>query len=293
MESVLPRGAHRRPLFDSLPPRSAQVFHGLNQRLPNGRLRRAVSTFHDLFVLTSDYSTPEYRRRFAAQARNAAERSSLVIAVSDFTAGQVHDLLGVERSRLRVIPHGVRASNVAEVPPPREKMILSVGAIQKRKNVVRLVEAFERLEEGWQLVLAGSFGFEAEQILDRIQNSSRRKDILVPGYVTASMLSELYLRAMVFAFPSLDEGFGMPVLEAMAYGVPVITSNRSALPEVAGDAAIVVDPTSVEELTRALKTVIEQDGLRKLLRERGLKRAAGFTWHEAVRRTWSVYQELC
>jgi O-antigen biosynthesis alpha-1,2-mannosyltransferase len=292
MASVLPRAAHRWILLDSLPPRSATVFHGLNQRLPHGQLPRTVSTFHDLFVLTADYSTSEFRQRFAFQARDAAERSSLVIAVSEFTARQVHELLGVERSRLRVIPHGVRLAEIRDDAPVREKMILHVGAIQKRKNIARLVEAFERLEPGWKLVLAGSFGFGSEEILDRIRDSPRSRDIVVPGYVTRSTLRQLYLRAMIFAFPSLDEGFGMPVLEAMACGLPVVTSNRSALPEVAGDAALLVDPTNVDELAQALQTIIKQDGLQKMLRERGLARAAKFSWSEAIAKTWDVYQEL-
>ena len=293
MASVLPRAAHRRILIDSLPPRSASLFHGLNQRLPGGRLARAVSTFHDLFVLTADYSTAEFRQRFAAQARDAAERSSLVIAVSEFTASQVHELLGVERSRLRVIPHGVRLPETRDGSPARENMILHVGAIQKRKNIVRLIEAFERLQPGWKLVLAGSLGFGSEEILERIQSSPRASDIVVPGYVTRALLAQLYLRAMIFTFPSLDEGFGMPVLEAMACGLPVVTSNRSALPEVAGDAAILVDPTSVDELAQAMKTIIEQEGLRKMLRERGLERASKFSWNEVVTKTWEVYRELC
>ena len=122
---------------------------------------------------------------------------------------------------------------------------MSVGAIQRRKNIVRLVEAFEQLASGWKLVLAGSFGFGSEAALQRIERSPRKQDIQVLGYVSDSQLEELYRRASIFAFPSLDEGFGMPVLDAMARGVPVLTSNVSAMPEVAGDAALLVDPTDV------------------------------------------------
>ena len=292
LASILPPAARRRLLLDSFPSGASTLFHGLNQRLPSGRLRRAVSTFHDLFVLTAEYSTPEFRQRFTALARDAARRSDLVIAVSAFTAGQVESLLGVERSRLRVIHHGVHVPSEHDVPRRREKIILHVGAIQKRKNLIRLIQAFERLADDWRLVLAGSAGYEAEDVLLRIEESPRRKDITVTGYVSRSTLSELYSRAMVFAFPSLDEGFGMPVLEAMAYGVPVVTSNRSALAEVAGDAAILVDPTDAEELTHGLRTVIEQDGLRRLLCDRGRQRASQWTWRQAIDKTWDVYQEL-
>lgn len=171
-------------------------------------------------------------------------------------------------------------------------MILHVGAIQRRKNVARLVEAFECLERDWQLVVAGSVGYGGEDILRRIDASPCRGRIHVHGYVTDQALAELYQRAAVFAFPSLDEGFGMPVLEAMAAGVPVLTSNRSALPEVAGDAALLVDPTDVEAIAEALRKLAADERLRNELADKGLERASACTWDEAVRKTWTVYDEL-
>jgi glycosyltransferase involved in cell wall biosynthesis len=286
----LPPNCSRRLLFETYAPPTAGIYHGLNQRLPQARLRRAVSTFHDLFVLTGDYSSDEFKRRFAELARSAAERSDLIIAVSEFAASQVRDLLGVAASRIRVVPHGVLPAVAYGLP--REKMILHVGAIQKRKNIVRLIEAFEQTSEDWRLVLAGSFGFGATEILGRIAASPRKADIRVPGYVSREQLARLYARASVFAFPSLDEGFGMPVLEAMAAGVPVLTSNRSALAEVSGDAAILVDPTDDEAVTSALRRLTTDEALRRDLIGRGLKRAADFTWENAVAKTWAVYQEL-
>ena len=124
--------------------------------------------------------------------------------------------------------------------------MLHVGAIQKRKNVHRLIEAFSRLPEPWTLVLAGSAGYGAEEIL-----AKATERVKVTGYLTNEQLSDLYRRASIFAFPSLDEGFGMPVIEAMAYGVPVLSSNSSALPEVCGDAAILVDPTNTDQIAES------------------------------------------
>jgi glycosyltransferase involved in cell wall biosynthesis len=112
------------------------------------------------------------------------------------------------------------------------------------------------------------------------------------GYTTTAELAAWYSRASVFAFPSLDEGFGMPVLEAMAAGTPVITSNRSALPEVAGDAALLVNPEDTDELRRALAEVTGSEDLRRELSQRGLERAKSFRWEDAVRRTWELYGEL-
>jgi glycosyltransferase involved in cell wall biosynthesis len=287
----LPANVSRRLLRENRAP-SADLFHGLNQRLGAARHRRSVTTFHDLFVMSGDYSTLEFRERFAAQARAAAERSDLIIAVSAFTARQVEELLNVEPSRLRVIPHGTRRTPSSSGPVSREPIVLSVGAIQRRKNIVRLVEAFEHTPPGWRLHLAGSFGFEAEEALTRIANSSRKRDIKVLDYVTSAELEELYRRASIFAFPSLDEGFGMPVLDAMARGIPVLTSNRSAMPEVAGDAALLVDPTDVQSIADGLCRLIADSQLRDAFVRAGLRRAQGFTWEKSVEATWKVYQEL-
>lgn len=286
----LPPNCTRFLLQEPLVPRSADLFHGLNQRLPTKRLRRTVTTFHDLFVMTGDYSTAEFRARFTEQALRAAAESDRIIAVSEFTATQVVQLLGVERSRISVVHHGVRIPGLR--PKPTENVILHVGAIQKRKNISRLVQAFESGPAGWRLVLAGSSGFGAEEILKRIEESPARDRISILGYVNAETLTDWYSRAAMLAFPSLDEGFGIPILEAMASGVPVITSNRSAPAEVAGDAAVLVNPESVEEIANALRRVAGDEGLRQDLKQRGLALAKQSTWEKAVDQTWSVYREL-
>ena len=289
-QEQLPSTVRRRLLAEPLGPRNAALFHGLNQRLPRLPMRRAIATFHDLFVLTGEYSTAEFRARFAEQARDAAARSSVLITVSEFTKGQVVDLLGVEPSRVYAIPHGIRSLPLPNVP--REKVILNVGAIQKRKNIARLVKAFEAVDPDWRLVLAGSAGYGAEEILAAISRSPAARRISVAGYVSPGALAEWYARAQVFAFPSLDEGFGMPVLEAMAAGVPVITSNRSALPEVAGDAALLVNPEDTEELAGALRRLTCEDEFRHQLVRLGTLRARLFTWEKAVRETWDVYRRV-
>jgi glycosyltransferase involved in cell wall biosynthesis len=192
-----------------------------------------------------------------------------------------------------VVHHGIRPLTVAEDSGHRrEKVILNVGAIQKRKNIARLVEAFEGVAPEWHLVLAGSQGYGAEEAMERIERSPARERIRVTGYVPAAELAGWYARASVFAFPSLDEGFGMPVLEAMAAGVPVVTSNRSALPEVAGDAAMLVNPEDTDALRQALVDLTGSPDLAGELAGRGRTRARMFTWEKAVRETWDVYRTL-
>jgi glycosyltransferase involved in cell wall biosynthesis len=277
------------------------LFHGLNQRLPRFHLGPAVVTFHDLFVLTGEYSTPEFRARFARQARDAAARADIVIAISEFTRSQVISLLGVEPARVRVVHHGARvlafpgeASHGTALfdETARQKVILNVGAIQKRKNIARLVEAFEAVDPAWRLVLIGSSGYGAAEIHTRIAASPARERISVLGYVTPDELAAWYARAMVFAFPSLDEGFGMPLLEAMTAGTPVLTSSRSALPEVAGEAALLADPEDTGALVHALQRLTRDEELRARLSLLGVERARLFTWEKAVEQTWNVYMDL-
>jgi glycosyltransferase involved in cell wall biosynthesis len=296
LSDTLPANASRRLLSGA--PR-ADLFHALNQRvdtMPRDKsAQRTVCTFHDLFALTGEYSTAEFRARFSEQARRAAERSDAIIAVSQFTAAQVTELLGVEPARVHVIPHGVRIAAANQTTPvnAREQLVLFVGAIQKRKNIARLVRAFETMPPGWRLVLAGATdGYAAAAELHAVEMSPRRHDIELTGYVSTRTLESLYARASIFAFPSLDEGFGIPVLEAMAHGVPVITSNRSALPEAAGDAALLVDPFATDALAAALNQLAADADLRELLAAKGRERARMFSWEAAVAKTWDVYQTL-
>ena len=287
----LPPNVRRRLLAEPLGPRSAFLFHGLNQRLPKVPLARAIATFHDLFVMSGEYSTPEFRERFTAQARDAAARASAIIAVSAFTKGQVVSLLGVDAEKVRVVHHGTRK---LRFPPGvrREKIILNVGAVQTRKNIARLVEAFETVDSSWRLVIVGARGYGSGEILRRIGQSPARDRISVTGYVSPETLAAHYASAMIFAFPSLDEGFGMPLLEAMAAGIPIVTSNRSALPEVAGDAAILVDPESTAPLGKALRDLAGSPERRHELSLLGEKRAELFTWEKAVSETWQIYQDV-
>jgi glycosyltransferase involved in cell wall biosynthesis len=293
----------RRLLQPPLPTFNADLFHALNQRVDRRPAKKVISTFHDLFVMTGEYSSPDFRKRFTEQARRAARNSDLIIAVSEFTANQVSSLLQFDSSRIRIVPHGVRQPAM-QSGSQRENIILFVGALQIRKNVIRLIQAFEglsgchrqdrdRFGNSWRLVLAGApSGYQADHILDRIAKSKCRDHIEVAGYISQSELESLYSRASIFALPSLDEGFGIPVLEAMAHGVPVITSNRSALVEVAGDAALLVNPYEAEELQCALKRLMKDPALRAQFSDVGRARAKCYTWDRAVKATYSIYQEL-
>ena len=282
----------KRPLLPPIPTFRADIFHALNQRVDRRPAKIVISTFHDLFVLTGEYSTPDFRTRFAAQARQAAAHSDFIIAVSEFTAAQIVDLLSFDRSKIRVVSHGVHSpQRVVSTGAAREKIVLFVGALQIRKNVRRLVQAFRCLPQDWRLVLAGApHGYGADRILEEIPSNSAGR-VEVTGYITRDRLLELYSRASIFAFPSLDEGFGIPILEAMAQGVPVVTSNRSALAEVAGNAALLIDPEETDQLCDALKRLAEDEVLRTKLASLGRHRAQRFTWERTLTKTFEVYKE--
>ena len=170
--------------------------------------------------------------------------------------------------------------------------MLHVGALQVRKNVERLIAAFEACGRPGHLVLAGSLGFGSERILDTIRRSASRKRIVLAGHVSDGTRASLYAEAEALLFPSLDEGFGLPVVEAFSLGLPVVTSNVAAMPEVAGDAAVLVDPRDTDAIASGLEAVLNNAKLRSRLRQRGLARAGGFTWRKCAARTWEVYERL-
>ena len=299
-----PANASRRileaPLL-RLSARGLQLFHGLNQRLPPLVGVPTVATFHDLFAITGEFSTGEFKERFARLARETARRADHVIAVSSHTARQVQTKLGVPRSRITVVHHGVETLAVPSRARREQALaalgvakpfVLHVGALQVRKNVERLVAAFEASGQTAQLVLAGSLGFGASRILERIRRSAVRDSVLLAGHVSDATRASLYAEAEALLFPSLDEGFGLPVIEAFSVGLPVITSDVSALPEVAGDAAVLVDPRNTDEIARGLQAVLEDPGLRSALRRKGLARASKFTWERCAEQTWRVYERL-
>jgi glycosyltransferase involved in cell wall biosynthesis len=287
----LPPNVRIRRLSSHKGDRTAPLFHGLNQRLPELRFCRQVATFHDLFVLSGDYSTPEFRQRFAAQAREAASAADLIIAVSAFTASQVEHYLNVPADRIRVIHHGV-LSRPVRADISREKIILCVGALQKRKNQTALIRAFRATPPDWTLVLAGSEGYEAQAVLREAADSPAHARIHVTGYISDAEIARWYAKASIFAFPSLDEGFGMPALEAMAAGIPVIAGDRSSLPEICGHAAMLVDPASDEELAHAVNILTADENLRMKMIATGKEHAAKFRWDAAVEKTLAVYKEL-
>lgn len=268
-----------------------------------------VVTVYDMGLLRyREFATPWMVYHARAVHPIAIRRADAIISISDFARGEIVEMLCLPRERITVIPLGVSprffavpsAEDLADVRQRldlRRPFILHVGVLSPRKNLERLMGAYRRLRAAGQidheLVLAGSRGWRDEGILRRAATlDPSGRDIRWIGHVEDGDLPALYHLADLFAYPSLYEGFGIPPLEAMAAGTPVVASNAAAIPEVLGDAALLVDPTDEDALAEGLRRALLSEGTRRELRERGRARAATFTWERTVRETLAVYDRV-
>ncbi len=265
-----------------------------------GRLP-AVVTIHDLSVLHAPHDFRPWFRNYARVViPRLARRVARVITVSEATRRDVLEHLRLPEDRVIAVPNGVAINHGHGTPGPYQlppRYVLAVGTLQPRKNLIRLFQAIRLLAErpatrDIVLVHAGGYGWLANDVLRAAQAPELRGRVRLLGYVAHEHLACLYARARVLAYPSLFEGFGLPVLEAMASGCPVVTSDRSSLPEVAGDAAVLVDPDSIEAIAEGIRRVWEDDALVRDLGARGRARAQLFSWERTARLTAEVYASI-
>ena len=263
----------------------------------------SVVTVHDVLPLrTPEHFSQLIARRYAVLARLSARRAARVVTGSEHSRDEIAELLDVPLERIRVTPYGVEplfrpveadlellAERFGVTPP----YVLCVGTLEPRKNLTGAVRAFERAHAAFRdhsLVLIGGRGWKGGE-LERLLRETRAP-VIPTGYVSEEGLVALYSSADCFLFPSFAEGFGFPVLEAMACGTPVVAGDRSSLPEVVGDAGLLVDPASTEALADAVRRVLGSAELRHDLSRRGLERSRLFTWERTADATVDVYREL-
>ena len=266
----------------------------------------SVVTFHDLsFYLMPDAFNLQNRLYLQFFSRLAARRARRFIAVSEATRQDLVRLLGVDPARIDVVYNGVDERFQPEADPERvarfraarslpEQFILYLGTLEPRKNIPVLLRAYaaaRRRGVSAPLVLAGGRGWRDQLIAPLIEELGISDAVRLVGFVPMDEQALWYNAATLFAFPSRYEGFGFPVLEAMACGTPVIASNRSALPEIVGDAGVLVDPDDPERLAEALVSLLHDDARREDLARRGRQRAERFTWDKAARATLRSYQQ--
>ncbi len=284
------------------------VVHAPGPAVPPRGGAQLVVTIHDLAALRFPDRYPrEARVTLKRGALLAAREAALIICPSWSTAVDVEALLDVEPSRLRVVPHGVRHAvdgALGEAATSEElarhdverPYVLWIGTQEQRKNVQAVLDAFARVgrrrpELG--LVLHGPNGWLGNEVAEGLERRGiADRTVVSEGRLSHSALTALYTGAEVFVYPSLYEGFGLPVLEAMACGTPVVTSDQSALPECVGDAGLLVDPLDHDALADAIERVLGDPRLAAELGDAGMLRASSFTWSETARKTWAVYEEL-
>jgi glycosyltransferase involved in cell wall biosynthesis len=286
------------------------LYHGTNFKMQTVGRYGGVVTIHDLWLDRH----PEYSKKMLGQwpssfkTRQTALRARKAITVSEFSARELVELYGLKREHIVVIPNGVSKDFVPRRDDPAmvelrkriglkaEHYVLFIGGADPRKNHQTFLEAAEKVRKKLGsriLVLVGSpiHPFGDYEKTARMRSLSEK--VLCPGRLSMNELQLLYSSTDLFVFPSLYEGFGMPVLEAMACGAPVLTSNSTALAEVAGDAAVLVDPQDARALGEAMIRALEDEALRAALKVKGFDRAKQFSWEQAAVKTIALYGELC
>jgi glycosyltransferase involved in cell wall biosynthesis len=270
-------------------------------------ISRQVVTLHDVVPLDHpEWLNPKFAAWYRFLTPRLVKRAAHIITISEFSKERILAHTGIDDSHITVIPNGVdsrfRPHTQDELVEqskgldlPSRHYVLCVGSLEPRKNLVRLLQAWSRIQADipsdiW-LVLTGKRGNS------RVFANAAGMDTLPPrvhltGHVADHVLPALYAGAMVFAYPSVYEGFGLPPLEAMASGVPVLTGNQASLPEVVGDAGVMLDPYDVEAIAEGLNRLIEDSSLRSQLRAKGLERARLFNWDKAAERTWTILDRL-
>lgn len=288
---------HRRewPTVEALTAASFDVVHSPSPLLIPSRRAARVVTIHDIdFLVHPHRGAREIRRDYPGLARAHAHRADGIIVPSMHTADEVARRLELPRARITVCPNGAPAWP-ARTRSPAQGHILFVGSIAPRKNIDRLLAAYAALRQhradAPPLVLAGQPTAAAAHTLTQLTRPPLAGHVQLEGYVADRKLRTLYEQALVVVLPSLDEGFGVPALEAMTVGAPLVAARRGALPEVIGDAGVLVDPLDVPALTTALDAVLADRQLRDRLSAAGITRAARFSWRASADALMGAYAQ--
>ena len=284
------------------------VYHGPSYVLPIFAKNKMVLTIYDMTLFaTHDWYNPISRFRVQKLLRASAKKAHKIIAGSENSKRDIIEILRVPEEKVRVIYIGVNdmykpIDDQHELDSIKARygitgrFVLHVGSLNPRKNIPRLIDAYGRLPaeilEEYQLVIAGKRSWKSEGIFAKVKQSGLEDRVIFTGFVEDDDLPLLMNAADLLVFPSLYEGFGIPPLEAMACGTPVVASNASSIPEVVGDAALLFDPYNIEEMADAMYRALTDEQLRNELRRKGFERVKLFSWEKAARETLAVYEEV-
>jgi len=271
--------------------------------LPIRRRIKVIATVHDVgFKRFPELYKPAQIWYHEITMRRIKARANLILTISEFSKQEIIGFYGLDPKKIKVVHLAYDAAAYREQPTERVKAVkekyrlaspylLYVGRLEKKKNIANIVKAFTLARadhDDLKLVLAGSSGNQYEEIKKIIRDLKLEREIILPGYVDQVDLPPLIAGAAAFVFPTLYEGFGLPILEAMAVGTPVITSNTLPHTEVGGEAALYADPQSPAELADAIIKVLEDDGFRQSLRAKGLVRAQEFSWSRTAEKIYDI-----
>jgi glycosyltransferase involved in cell wall biosynthesis len=293
----------RWPPYDRLAG-PADLYHFPNFVIPPLRQGKSVVTIHDMsFIACPQFSEERNVRYLNTHIRDTAERADAIITVSQFSADEICSTLDVDPARVFPIHLGIADSFARPDEDTKTRIltkygldrpfILAVGTIEPRKNLPLLVDIFERLSDfDGYLVIAGGHGWKVDPILERINRSPRAASIRCLGYTSDDVLPALYAGASALVQTSFYEGFGLPPVEAMACGTPVVSSTGGSLPEVLGDGAVLVDSFEPDAWMEPIRRVLEDSTLRDTLGERARRKAATYRWADTATKTMNVYRQV-
>ncbi len=284
------------------------VFHSPFSTLPLTYKSPSVITVHDLTIFKHPEWFPKQFLSIKVGVPKSIKKACKIIAVSWATKKDIMDIFNVPAEKIELAYNGVDTSpirhsksqeSILKKLKVKKPYILYLGTLEPRKNLVRLIKAFKKVctnlkskMPSLNLVIAGKRGWKYDEIFEEVKDLRLKNRVNFTGYVSEEEKQVLYKNAKVFVFPSLYEGFGIPVVEAMSFGTPVVTSNISSLPEVVEKAAVLVNPEKVDEIARALESVIKDKKFQKCLREEGIKQARKFSWEKCAIQTLKVYKEV-
>ena len=284
------------PPIEALAGGEYDIAHSPHPLLLPSRSAAQVVTIHDLHFLSHpERTTAEIRRDYPALVRAHAHRADRIIVVSRFVAGEVQRVLGIPAERISICPNGAPAWKGPAAVVDAAGYLLFAGTIEPRKNVGGLLDAYARLlarrPNAPRLVIAGRADPDGAGLLAAIHQPPLAGHVEYRGYIPVDEREALFKGAQAFVLPSFDEGFGIPALEAMSAGVPVVVSNRGALPEIVGDAGLFIEPDDADSLAAALERLIGDPDLRASCARRGLDRARQFTWTQTARDVRRAYED--
>lgn len=296
--------------FNFITKTNCDIYHFFNFVIPDKINGKIIITIHDTIHKVMPENINFDIEEFEKQIKKSLEKSNVIVTVSNSAKEDIIKYYGKKyENKIKIVEPGVdldkykqefSAKYTKEILyklgiKENDEFMFTIGTLQKRKNILNIIKAFNKYKENnskLKLIIAGNPGDNYQEIINEYNNSKYKNDIKILNYISEEEKIILYRNTKIFIFPSLYEGFGMPIVEAMATGVPVITSNISSMPEVLGDAGILVNPYFIEEISKAIEKYDTNEKLRKESVEKGYIQCQKFTWENSAKKLEKIYKEM-